>query len=69
LYGLLTNKLNNHSYVIDNYLLKNKKRLIIGSVDIGAGTTDLIINYYTEQVKMHFKYQNFIKNVMEKQIH
>jgi len=56
LYGLLTNKLNNHSYVIDNYLLKNKNSLIIGSVDIGAGTTDLMINDYTifhnEKIKL-----------------
>lgn len=46
LYGLLTNKLNNHHYIIENYLVKNKKKLKIGSIDIGAGTTDLMINEY-----------------------
>lgn len=56
LYGLLTNKLKNHTYAIDTFLLKKKGNLTIGSIDIGAGTTDLMINEYTitngEKIKL-----------------
>ncbi|GEM55969.1 virulence factor SrfB [Flavobacterium branchiophilum] len=56
LYGLVTNKLKNHSYVIDNFLLKGKENITIASIDIGAGTTDLMINKYNitngEKIKL-----------------
>lgn len=47
LYGLLTNKLKNHDYVINNFIKKRKDVLTIGSIDIGAGTSDLMINEYS----------------------
>ncbi|WP_329806334.1 virulence factor SrfB [Flavobacterium facile] len=46
LYDLLSNKLKNHKYVIENYLLNKNNSLTIGSIDIGAGTSDLMINTY-----------------------
>src|SRR5690606_34812413 len=47
IYSLLSKKLQGNNYVIDNYLFKNKDKLTIGSIDIGAGTTDMIINNYS----------------------
>ena len=47
LYSLLSKKLNGNKYVIDNYLFKNKDKIIVGSIDIGAGTTDVMINKYS----------------------
>jgi hypothetical protein len=46
IYSLLSKKLQGNNYVIDNYLFKNKDKITIGSIDIGAGTTDIIINNY-----------------------
>jgi hypothetical protein len=47
LYSLLSKKLHGNNYVIDNYLFKNKDKITIGSIDIGAGTTDIMIADYT----------------------
>jgi len=47
IYSLLAKKLQGNNYVIDHYLFKNRDRITIGSVDIGAGTTDVVINSYT----------------------
>lgn len=46
LYGLLSKKLKGNQFAISNFLYKNKQRLRVGSVDIGAGTTDLMIADY-----------------------
>jgi hypothetical protein len=46
IYSLLSKKLQANNYVIDNYLFKNKDKITIGSIDIGAGTTDVMINNY-----------------------
>ena len=46
LYSLIVKKLKGNNYVIDNYLFKGKNTLKIASVDIGAGTTDILINQY-----------------------
>ena len=46
LYSILSKKLNGNSYVIDNYLFKKKDKITIGSIDIGAGTTDIMIASY-----------------------
>jgi hypothetical protein len=43
LYSLLSKKLQGNDYVISNYLFKNKEKLTIGSIDIGGGTTDIMI--------------------------
>lgn len=48
-YSLMAKKLKGNNYVIDHYLFKNKESLKIASVDIGAGTTDIIVNEYTIQ--------------------
>jgi hypothetical protein len=45
-YSLLSKKLKGNSYVIDNYLLKNKNKITVGSIDIGGGTTDVMIADY-----------------------
>jgi hypothetical protein len=45
-YSLLSKKLKSNSYVIDNYLLKNKDKITIGSIDIGGGTSDVMIAEY-----------------------
>jgi hypothetical protein len=34
----------NSKYIYDNYLLKNKDFFTVGSIDFGAGTTDVVIN-------------------------
>lgn len=47
IYSLLSKKLQGNNYVIDNYLFKNKEKITIGSIDIGAGTTDIMINNYS----------------------
>jgi hypothetical protein len=47
IYSLLSKKLQGNNYVIDNYLFKNKDKLVVGSIDIGAGTTDVMINNYS----------------------
>ena len=41
-YSLLSKKLLSNQYVLKNTLLKNDNKLTIGSIDIGAGTTDLM---------------------------
>ena len=46
IYSLLSKKLLGNNYVIDNYLFKNKEKITVGSIDIGAGTTDVMINNY-----------------------
>lgn len=45
-YSLLAKKLKGNNYVIDHFLFKGKSGLRIGSIDIGAGTTDFMINEY-----------------------
>ncbi|HOX80061.1 MAG TPA: virulence factor SrfB, partial [Bacteroidales bacterium] len=45
LYSLLTKKIKNNPSVIADILLPNKK-MKIASIDIGAGTSDLVINEY-----------------------
>ena len=45
-YSLFSKKLRNNNYVIDHFLFNNKSNLKIASIDIGAGTTDIIINQY-----------------------
>jgi hypothetical protein len=47
LYSLISKKLQGNNYVIDNYLFKNKEKITVGSIDIGAGTTDVMINNYS----------------------
>ncbi len=47
IYSLLSKKLKGNNYVIENYLFKNKDKLTIGSIDIGAGTTDVMIANYS----------------------
>lgn len=47
IYSLLSKKLYGNNYVIDNYLFKNKDKLTVGSIDIGAGTTDVMIANYS----------------------
>ncbi len=47
LYGLFAKKLKINDYVIDHYLFKNKESLTIASIDIGAGTSDLMISKYS----------------------
>lgn len=47
IYSLLSKKLQGNNYVIDNYLFKNKDKITVGSIDIGAGTTDVMINNYS----------------------
>ncbi|MGV0939330.1 MULTISPECIES: virulence factor SrfB [unclassified Empedobacter] len=46
LYSLISKKLNSNQYVISNFIYKNKPNLTIGSIDIGAGTTDIMIADY-----------------------
>ncbi|MEJ5055769.1 virulence factor SrfB [Sphingobacterium sp. MYb382] len=45
-YSLFAKKLKGNNYVIEHYLFNNKNHLKIASIDIGAGTTDVIINQY-----------------------
>ena len=47
LYSLIVKKLKGNNYVIDNYLFKGKPSLKVASVDIGAGTTDILVHQYT----------------------
>lgn len=47
IYSLLSKKLQGNNYVIDNYLFKNKDKITVGSIDIGAGTTDVMIADYS----------------------
>ncbi|MEP6262014.1 MAG: virulence factor SrfB [Gillisia sp.] len=52
LYSLLSKKLQGNNYVINNYLFKNKPNLTVGSIDIGGGTTDIMIcNYALSEEK------------------
>jgi hypothetical protein len=46
-YSLLSKKLQGNNYVIENYLFKNKDKITVGSIDIGAGTTDVMIANYS----------------------
>lgn len=46
LYSLIIKKLKGDNYVIDNYLFKGKNTIKVASIDIGAGTTDILINQY-----------------------
>jgi len=57
-YSLFSKKLRNNNYVIDHFLFNNKNTLKIASIDIGAGTTDIIINQY--QLKTSNKIQELI---------
>lgn len=47
IYSLLSKKLQGNNYVIENYLFKNKDNITVGSIDIGAGTTDVMIANYS----------------------
>lgn len=47
LYSLLSRKLQGNQYVINNYLFKGKEKITVGSIDIGGGTTDMMICDYT----------------------
>jgi hypothetical protein len=47
IYSLLSKKLQGNNYVIENYLFKNKDKITVGSIDIGAGTTDVMIANYS----------------------
>ena len=51
LYSLIVKKLKGNNYVIDNYLFKGKNTFKVASVDIGAGTTDILINQYQLEEK------------------
>lgn len=57
IYSLLAKKLKGNSYVIEHFLFKNKEKIRIGSIDIGAGTTDLMINEY--ELNEEYTIQNF----------
>lgn len=57
-YSLFSKKLRSNNYVIDHFLFNNKNVLKIASIDIGAGTTDIIINQY--QLKTSNKIQELI---------
>lgn len=57
-YSLFSKKLRSNNYVIDHFLFNNKNTLKITSIDIGAGTTDIIINQY--QLKTSNKIQELI---------
>lgn len=46
LYSLLSKKLHGNHYVLKNYIYKKKEQLKIGAIDIGAGTTDVMIASY-----------------------
>lgn len=46
LYSLMSKKLRGNQYVLKNYIFKNKEKLTIGSIDIGAGTSDVMIADY-----------------------
>ena len=47
LYSMFAKKLKSNNYVIDHYFFKNKEYITLGSIDIGAGTTDIMINRYS----------------------
>jgi hypothetical protein len=47
IYSLLSKKLQGNNYVIENYLFKNRDKITVGSIDIGAGTTDVMIANYS----------------------
>jgi hypothetical protein len=58
IYSLLSKKLQGNNYVIENYLFNNKDKITIGSIDIGAGTTDVMIANYSlnkEQKSINIK--------------
>jgi hypothetical protein len=57
-YSLFSKKLRSNNYVIDHFLFNNKNTLKIASIDIGAGTTDIIINQY--QLKTSNRIQELI---------
>lgn len=57
-YSLFSKKMRSNNYVIDHFLFNNKNTLKIASIDIGAGTTDIIINQY--QLKTSNKIQELI---------
>jgi len=56
-YSLFAKKLKANNYVIEHYVFKNKNQLRIASIDIGAGTTDVIINQY------QLKTANTVQNI------
>jgi hypothetical protein len=58
-YSLLSHKLNSQSAIISDTLIAKKKELIIGSIDIGAGTTDIMI------AKHHIKSENMVVDRLE----
>ena len=47
LYSLISKKFKNNHYIISNYVFHNKTNLTVGSIDIGAGTTDIMIADYS----------------------
>lgn len=59
LYTLLNRKINNN-FIYDNYILKNKDYFSVGSIDFGAGTTDVVINQVSIKYNKHIA-QNTIK--------
>jgi hypothetical protein len=46
IYSLINQKLKTNSFAINEYLLKNKESIIVGSIDYGAGTTDVLVSEY-----------------------
>lgn len=46
LYSHMAKKLKGNQFVISNYFFKKRSNITIGSVDIGAGTTDIMIAEY-----------------------
>lgn len=42
-YSLFSQKLNSHNFTFNNVLLNGKDNLTIASIDIGAGTTDIMV--------------------------
>jgi hypothetical protein len=59
LYTLLNRKISSR-FIYDNYVLKNKEYFSVGSIDFGAGTTDVVIN----QVNYKFNKQ-LIQNTLK----
>ncbi|MEJ5964226.1 virulence factor SrfB [Pedobacter immunditicola] len=56
-YSLFAKKLKANNYVIEHYVFNNKSQLKIASIDIGAGTTDVVINQY------ELKTTNTVQNI------
>ena len=47
IYSLINQKLKTNGFAINEYLLKNKESLTVGSIDYGAGTTDVLVSQYS----------------------